>query len=93
MERGGQRPPDGGPVRPLAGAHLGRGEVACANGLRFVVPVRTLHAGWNRKYFGSQRGVTYYDFTSDQFTGFHGIVMVLSSQVFSDSYHFIFISS
>lgn len=37
--------------------------------------MRTLHAGWNRKYYGSQRGVTYYNFTSDQFTGFHGIVI------------------
>ncbi|MCD0168206.1 MULTISPECIES: Tn3 family transposase [unclassified Deinococcus] len=53
----------------------GGGEVASADGLRFVVPVKTLHAGWNRKYFGSQRGVTYYNFTSDQFTGFHGIVI------------------
>jgi TnpA family transposase len=43
--------------------------------MRLVVPVRTIHAGWNRKYFGSQRGVTYYNFTSDQFAGFHGIVI------------------
>ena len=53
----------------------GGGEVASADGMRFVVPVRTLHAGWNRKYYGSQRGVTYYNFTGDQFTGFHGIVI------------------
>ena len=53
----------------------GGGEVASADGLRFVVPVRTISAGWNRKYFGAQRGVTYYNFTSDQFTGFHGIVI------------------
>ena len=53
----------------------GGGEVASADGLRFVVPVRSIHAGWNSKYFGSQRGVTYYNFTSDQFTGFHGIVI------------------
>ena len=53
----------------------GGGEVASADGLRFVVPVRTIHAGWNSKYFGAQRGVTYYNFTSDQFTGFHGIVI------------------
>jgi len=59
---------------PLARA-WGGGEVASADGLRFVVPVRTIHAGWNRKYFGAQRGVTYYNFTSDQFTGFHGIVI------------------
>ena len=53
----------------------GGGEVASADGMRFVVPVKTISAGWNRKYFGSQRGVTYYNFTSDQFTGFHGIVI------------------
>ena len=53
----------------------GGGEVASADGLRFVVPVRTINAGWNSKYFGTQRGVTYYNFTSDQFTGFHGIVV------------------
>ena len=59
---------------PLAQA-WGGGEVASADGLRFVVPVRTLNAGPNSKYFGAGRGVTYYNFTSDQFTGFHGIVV------------------
>ncbi|OLV16860.1 Tn3 family transposase [Deinococcus marmoris] len=59
---------------PLAQA-WGGGEVASADGLRFVVPVRSIHTGWNSKYFGTQRGVTYYNFTSDQFTGFHGIVI------------------
>jgi TnpA family transposase len=49
--------------------------VASADGLRFVVPVRTLNAGPNRKYFGVGRGITYYNFTSDQFTGFHAIVI------------------
>jgi len=44
----------------------GGGEVASADGLRFVVPVRTVHAGHNRKYFGASRGITYYNFTSDQ---------------------------
>lgn len=53
----------------------GGGEVASADGLRFVVPVRTLNAGPNPKYFGVGRGVTYYNFTSDQFTGFHNIVI------------------
>jgi hypothetical protein len=53
----------------------GGGEVAAADGLRFVVPVRTVNAGPNRKYFNAERGVTYYNFTSDQFTGFHGIVI------------------
>jgi Tn3 transposase DDE domain len=53
----------------------GGGEVASADGLRFVVPVRTLHAGYNSKYFHVERGVTYYNFTSNQFSGFHGIVI------------------
>ncbi len=53
----------------------GGGEVASADGLRFVVPVRTINAGPNSKYFGVGRGVTYYNFTSDQFTGFHAIVI------------------
>ncbi len=39
------------------------------------MPVRTLNAGPNPKYFGIGRGVTYDNFTADQFTGFHGIVI------------------
>ena len=31
--------------------------------------------GPNPRYFGTGRGVTYYNFTSDQFTGFHAIVV------------------
>jgi TnpA family transposase len=53
----------------------GGGEVASADGLRFVVPVQTLNSGPNSKYFGRGRGITYYNFTSDQFTGFHGLVV------------------
>jgi len=37
----------------------GGGEVASADGLRFVVPVRTLNAGPNPTYFGTGKGVTY----------------------------------
>ena len=59
---------------PLAQA-WGGGEVTSADGLRFVVPVRTINAGPNPKYFGNGRGITYYNFTSDQFTGFHNIVI------------------
>ena len=59
---------------PLARA-WGGGEVASADGLRFVVPVRTLNAGPNPKYYGVGQGVTYYNFTSDQFTGFHAVVV------------------
>ena len=49
--------------------------MASADGLRFVVPVRTIHAGPNPKYFGAGRGVTYYNFISDQFTGLNAIVV------------------
>ena len=59
---------------PLA-SFWGGGEVASADGMRFVVPVQTIHAGPNGKYFGRRRGVTYYTFTSDQFTGFHHLVI------------------
>jgi TnpA family transposase len=59
---------------PLA-QEWGGGEVASADGLRFVVPVRTINAGPNRKYFNADRGVTYYNFISDQSTGFHAIVI------------------
>jgi TnpA family transposase len=53
----------------------GGGEVASADGLRFRVPVSTLNATPNSKYFGVGKGITYYNFTSDQFTGFHSIVI------------------
>ena len=59
---------------PLA-RRWGGGDVASADGLRFVTPVRTINAGPNPKYFGQGRGITYYNFTSDQYTGFHGIVI------------------
>jgi TnpA family transposase len=49
--------------------------LASAAGLRFVVPVRTLNAGPDSKYFNADRGITYYNFTSDQFTGFHAVVV------------------
>jgi TnpA family transposase len=39
------------------------------------VPVRTIHAEENAQYFGAGRGVTLINFTSDQFTGFHGTVI------------------
>jgi hypothetical protein len=53
----------------------GGGEVASADGLRVVVPLRTLHAGPHRQYDGAHRGVTSDHFSSDPCTGFHGLVM------------------
>lgn len=53
----------------------GGGEVASADGMRFTTPAQTINAGYNRKYFGSSRGITWYNFVSDQYSGFHGIVI------------------
>lgn len=53
----------------------GGGEVASADGIRFVVPVRTVHAGPNPKYYGIGHGVTWYNLLSNQFSGLNGIVV------------------
>ncbi|MCL4525320.1 MAG: Tn3 family transposase [Gammaproteobacteria bacterium] len=53
----------------------GGGEVASADGMRFVVPVHTVHAGANPKYFGVGRGVTWYNLISDQFSGLNDIAV------------------
>lgn len=53
----------------------GGGELASVDGLRFVVPVRTINAGPNPKYFGRGRGITYLNYMSDKSTGFHGMVV------------------
>lgn len=59
---------------PLA-RRWGGGEVASADGLRFVVPVRTIHSGPNPRYFGQERGVTWYNLASDQFTGLNAVTV------------------
>jgi TnpA family transposase len=59
---------------PLARA-WGGGDVASADGIRFVVPVRTVHSGPNPRYYGQERGVTFYNLVSDQFTGLNGIAV------------------
>ena len=53
----------------------GAGDVASADGMRFVVPVRSVHAGPNPKYFGVGRGVTWYNLLSDQFSGLNAITV------------------
>jgi TnpA family transposase len=55
--------------------HWGAGEVASADGMRFVAPASAIHAGPNPKYFGQARGVTWYNLVSDQFTGLNAIVV------------------
>ena len=59
---------------PLA-TSWGGGEVASADGLRFVVPVRTIHSGPNPRYFGYERGVTWYNLASDQFPGLNAVTV------------------
>lgn len=51
----------------------GGGDVASCDGIRFVVPVRTIHAGPNPKYYGFSKGLTWYNMMSDQCTGLNGI--------------------
>ncbi|GGJ58600.1 Tn3 family transposase [Deinococcus roseus] len=51
------------------------GGLASVDGLRFKVPVRSIHARANPKYFGHGSGVTWLNYVSDYGTGFHGIVI------------------
>lgn len=53
----------------------GGGDVASADGMRFVVPVRSIHAGPNPKYFNRGRGVTWYNLLSDQGTGLNAMTV------------------
>jgi hypothetical protein len=54
---------------PLAQA-WGGGEMATADGMRFVIPVSTIHAAYNPRYFGRQRGSTLYSWMADTHTVF-----------------------
>ena len=53
----------------------GGGEVASIDGLRFVVPRRTIHAGYNRRYFDRRRGITALGATADHYAGLRTIVV------------------
>ena len=53
----------------------GSGEVASADGMRFVAPASAIHAGPNPKYYGQARGVTWYNMLSNQFSGLNGAVV------------------
>ena len=59
---------------PLA-KQWGGGDVASADGMRFVVPVRTVHAAPNPKYFKQGRGVTWYNLLSNQRTGLNSVTV------------------
>ena len=47
----------------------GGGLVASVDGLRFVVPIATIYAGHNPKYFGRRRGATWINAMNDQRVG------------------------
>ena len=49
--------------------------VAGIDGMRFVVPIPSIYARPNRKYFGPDRGVTYLNMISDQAVGLAGRVV------------------
>lgn len=53
----------------------GGGDIASADGMRFVVPVRSLHSGPNPKYFNQGRGVTWYNLLSNQRTGLNDVTV------------------
>jgi hypothetical protein len=57
-------------------AHWGGGHVASVDGLRFVVPVATVNARPNPRYFGIRhRGATWLNLVNDQYTGLAGMVV------------------
>ena len=49
--------------------HWGGGLLASVDGLRFVVPVRTISSGPSPKYFGYKRGITWLNAVNDQVVG------------------------
>jgi TnpA family transposase len=77
-------------VEKQAGIALARawggGLVAAIDGMRFVVPIPSIYARPNRKYFGPDRGVTWLNMVNDQAAGLAGKVV---SGTPRDSLHMI----
>lgn len=53
----------------------GGGLLASVDGLRFVVPVRTINAGPSPKYYGYKRGITWLNAVNDQVSGIGAMVV------------------
>ena len=53
----------------------GGGEVASIDGLRFVVPNRTIHAGFNRHYYHRRPGITALTTTADHHVAIHTVIV------------------
>lgn len=66
-------------VEAQAGIELaqrwGGGLLASADGMRFVVPVATVNAGANPRYFGRGRGLTWLNYLNDQVAGIGAVVV------------------
>ena len=62
------------------------GLVAAVDGMRFVVPVKTIYARPNRRYFGRRKGVTWLNMINDQAIGLGAKVV---SGTVRDSLHVI----
>jgi len=68
----------------------GGGLVASADGMRFVVPVQTINAGPNPRYFGTGRGGTWFNMVNDQVAGISGVFVagtLRDSLVLIDAMH------
>lgn len=53
----------------------GAGLLASVDGMRFVVPVATVNAGANPRYFGQGRGLTWLNYLNDQVAGLGAVVV------------------
>ena len=53
----------------------GTGLLASVDGMRFVVPVATVNAGANPRYFGHGRGLTWLNYLNDQVAGLGAVVV------------------
>jgi TnpA family transposase len=53
----------------------GGGLVSAIDGMRFVVPIPTIHARPNSKYFGRRRGAQWLNMVNDQAVGLGGVVV------------------
>lgn len=58
-------------------AYWGDGTVASADGIRYVTPRKSIYSKTNNKYYGKgHKGITYYNFVSDHYIGFQGMVIL-----------------
>ncbi|MDQ0780085.1 TnpA family transposase [Streptomyces aurantiacus] len=55
--------------------HWGEGLLASVDGLRFVVPKRTINAGPSPKYYHFKRGITWLNAVNDQVAGIGQMVV------------------